>query len=253
VSEFRRHFMRSRTPVVIRGCLHGTRALDQWTPQYFGTRYAAAKVRIASPPRLTSSCGYTESTLGEYVAALEAGEVGRKYLSQWRAFDLFAELEESLPTPGYVPDHRRIMRSVWIGPANTYIGFHVDNHTVFDGVGNIFTQVYGRKEVTLVAPKDGHLMYRRDRDTGDHWHSRVDFENHDYSATPLFRRATCLQAVMEPGDALYIPPYYWHSVRSLSTSVSATFHWLEHRSVELAYAALAAVHRARMRLAGTRS
>ena len=140
VSEFRRRFMRRREPVVVRGCLDGTLALEEWTPQYFGSRYGSTQVRIASPPRLTSSCGYTDSTLGEYVASLEAGQVGRKYLSQWRAFDRFPELEESLPTPGYVQPRRKIMRSIWIGPADTYIGFHVDNHTAFDGVGNIFTR-----------------------------------------------------------------------------------------------------------------
>ena len=250
VSEFRRRFMRRREPVVVRGCLDGTLALEEWTPQYFGSRYGSTQVRIASPPRLTSSCGYTDSTLGEYVASLEAGQVGRKYLSQWRAFDRFPELEESLPTPGYVQPRRKIMRSIWIGPADTYIGFHVDNHTAFDGVGNIFTQVYGRKQITLVSPEHGHLMYRREREAGDHWHSQVDFETHDYRATPRFCDAVCLQAVLEPGDALYIPPYYWHTVRSLSTSVSATFHWLEHRSIELAYAALGALHRARMRMRG---
>lgn len=248
VGEFRRTFRRWREPVVIEGSLDGTRALEEWTPQYFGERYGATSVRIASPPRLTSSCGYAESTLGDYVASLRAGEVGRKYLSQWRAFDEFSELEQSLPTPRYVRPRRKIMRSVWIGPANTYIGFHVDNHTVFDGVGNIFAQLYGRKEITLVSPRHGNLMYRREREAGDHWHSRVDFESRDYSATPRFREVVCLQAVLEPGDVLFIPPYYWHTVRSLSTSISATFHWLEHRAVELAYAALGALHRARARV-----
>ncbi len=247
VSEFRRRFLSQRKPVILRGCLEGTRALEEWTPRYFGSRYASTQVRLASPPRLTSSCGYTDSTLGEYVAALEAGQVGRQYLSQWRGFDRFTELEEGLPTPAYVQPRRKIMRSIWIGPANTYIGFHVDNHTALDGVGNIFTQVYGRKEITLVSPDQGHLMYRRQREAGDDWHSQVDFETHDYSTTPSFCDAVCLRAELGPGDALYIPPYYWHTVRSLSTSVSATFHWFEHRAIELAYAALGALHRVRTR------
>lgn len=42
---------------------------------------------------------------------------------------------------------------------------------------------------------------------------------------PLFPGTPCYSAVLGPGDALYIPPRWWHHVRSLSTSFSVSFWW----------------------------
>jgi ribosomal protein L16 Arg81 hydroxylase len=45
----------------------------------------------------------------------------------------------------------------------------------------------------------------------------------DTDRYPLFARACLMDVVLEPGDALFLPAGWWHWVRSLSTSISATF------------------------------
>ena len=37
---------------------------------------------------------------------------------------------------------------------------------------------------------------------------------------PNFAKSRALQVVVEPGDVLYVPPYTWHYVETLSPSVS---------------------------------
>ncbi len=42
---------------------------------------------------------------------------------------------------------------------------------------------------------------------------------------PLFRLAPFCDCVLEPGQALYVPPGWWHCVQSLDVSFSVNFFW----------------------------
>jgi ribosomal protein L16 Arg81 hydroxylase len=54
--------------------------------------------------------------------------------------------------------------------------------------------------------------------------SQVDAEMPDLEEFPAFSQATRFECELGPGDALYIPPGWWHHVRSLSVSFSVS-HW----------------------------
>lgn len=54
---------------------------------------------------------------------------------------------------------------------------------------------------------------------------QVDVENPDLLKFPLFSRATCMEYILHPGQMLYIPPQYWHYIRSLDISFSVSFWW----------------------------
>ena len=45
----------------------------------------------------------------------------------------------------------------------------------------------------------------------------------DMDRFPLLAEATFTEAVLGPGDALFIPAGWWHYVRSLSTSFSVNY------------------------------
>ncbi|KAJ8973765.1 hypothetical protein NQ317_017567 [Molorchus minor] len=44
---------------------------------------------------------------------------------------------------------------------------------------------------------------------------RVDFDRPDYNKFPKFKNLKGCETVVEPGDVLYIPIYWWHHVESL--------------------------------------
>lgn len=54
---------------------------------------------------------------------------------------------------------------------------------------------------------------------------KVDVEAPDLSKFADFAKATYVECILEPGDMLYIPPRYWHYVRSLEISLSVSFWW----------------------------
>lgn len=85
----------------------------------------------------------------------------------------------------------------------------------FDNQQNIFAQIYGYKRFILFPPEDYDKLYPHPV-----WHphdrqSQVDFENPDYAKFPKFREIKGHEAVLGPGDVLYLPLYWWHHVESL--------------------------------------
>lgn len=54
---------------------------------------------------------------------------------------------------------------------------------------------------------------------------QVDVENPDLIAFPEFSSAVYQECILKEGQMLYIPPYHWHYVRSLSLSFSVSFWW----------------------------
>jgi lysine-specific demethylase 8 len=47
----------------------------------------------------------------------------------------------------------------------------------------------------------------------------------DTAAFPRFATAPYLDVVLGAGEALYIPPRWWHMVESRETSFSVSFWW----------------------------
>lgn len=54
---------------------------------------------------------------------------------------------------------------------------------------------------------------------------QVDLDNIDVKEFPMTEDLEFMDNILEEGDLLYIPPKWWHYVRSLSTSFSVSFWW----------------------------
>lgn len=93
-------------------------------------------------------------------------------------------------------------------------------HGHFDQDYNIFVQVVGRKRFTFWSPWQHDMLYVYPR-VHPLWHkSRINFQHPDHAQFPRFKYSQSVQVVLEPGDVLYVPPYTWHYVETLSPSVS---------------------------------
>jgi len=87
----------------------------------------------------------------------------------------------------------------------------------YDPQDNFFAQVRGYKRVLLFHPRHFGCLYPWPVHHPQDRQSRVDFDGPDGGAFPRFRelQGLGLEAVLGPGEALHIPPGWWHHIEML--------------------------------------
>lgn len=230
--EFHRTYDIPQKPVVITGAMRNWSAIAEWSFEWFRQRHGDTPVSLSLEPTHTTRA--KECTLAEYVDAILAGKDEGLYLDQC-SFDRLPGLESCVERRYANPARKHVELNLWLGPAGTIISLHKDNHHDLDHINNVFAQVVGRKRVVLAAPDQDPCLYQRvGHPTASH-HSAVDWEAPDFLRFPRFREATLQQAVLAPGEMLFIPGNYWHSLRSLDPSISVSCWWRRFRLTDVVW------------------
>jgi hypothetical protein len=115
-----------------------------------------------------------------------------------------------------------VLPRIWLGNAIT-------TPTHLDEWNNIGCVVAGRRRFTLFPPKQIANLYIGPLDyapTGAPM-SLVSLREPDFARFPLFNEAlaVALTAELGPGDAIYIPPLWWHHVESLEPFNLLVNYW----------------------------
>ena len=104
-------------------------------------------------------------------------------------------------------------------PPSIWIGNRVTASCHYDAMNNIAVCAAGRRRFTLFPPEQIHNLYPGPLDPtpGGQQVSVVDFDAPDVAKYPRFRDALDAgqSAVLEPGDAIFIPSLWWHHVQAL--------------------------------------
>lgn len=112
--------------------------------------------------------------------------------------------------------------SLWMGNRST-IAAH------FDATDNIACVVAGKRKFSLFPPSEWDNLYVGpiEFNPAGQAISLVDFDNPDFSKHPRFKTAlkNGFEALLEPGDAIYIPSMWWHSVKALSSFNLLQNYW----------------------------
>ncbi|MBG9389085.1 cupin-like domain-containing protein [Caenimonas aquaedulcis] len=248
-AEFTRHCLADGgRPVIVTDAMNEWAALRQWTLPYFLDRYGSDLVpvslglssSVAKMTKLSAFIGHLlqpGSELPGFWIDSASGkplrtdpEVGRAsfYLIDWYAFEKHPELFEAISPPAYfVADWERALgaplreavrwvsgretTSLYVGAGGALSPLHRD----FWNTHATLAQILGRKRVMLFSPADTPAMYE----------GRVDPEQPDLAAFPLLHEATMHEAVIGPGDMLFIPAGWWHCVRALDNAVTVSHNF----------------------------
>jgi hypothetical protein len=217
----RKHFGHRTVPVEL-GRLQGGRKLSGWREEPILLRDFIDQHLVASNAFFSIS---SSSPLPATAAAQRDGalleERNVAYLAQHALFEQLPRLQQDLVVPEYTECGELEGVNAWLGTAGTVTPLHHDSYD------NLLTQVFGFKYVRLYAPSETKFLYvAKKRGSGVNAQgnlSPVECEAPDVDAFPLFRDATYSDAVLGPGDMLFIPSKHWHYVRSLSPSFSVNF------------------------------
>ena len=100
-------------------------------------------------------------------------------------------------------------------------------HNDLSGDCNLFFQIEGRKKWTLIDPNFTLMIYPVIPPEPSYGESLID--QYDMKPDPrarLFQYCPHQEVTLKPGDVLFIPPYYWHSVRNVeSRTLAVATRW----------------------------
>lgn len=130
--------------------------------------------------------------------------------------------------PGFADTHPLPLLDPAIAP-RLWIGNRVTTPAHFDEFHNVACVIGGRRRFTLFAPEQVANLYIGPLDfapTGAAI-SLARLDRPDDPRFPLLRQAlaAAFEAELQPGDAIYIPPLWWHHVASLERLNALVNYW----------------------------
>ncbi|CAL2094063.1 Cupin-like domain-containing protein [Tenacibaculum sp. 190524A02b] len=239
--KFYKEYVNKDKPVVIRGLTKDWHALD-WNTEYFKSKEEGKEVSIKVGK--ISEGKREKMQLSTYVELLDEFEQNLKmgldaeipgYLHDIPLFYMFPEyLPDILPFPKELLP--KWYRNKWqnyiqffMGSTGSLTPLHFDTLLT----NNLFFQVVGRKKFILIEAAQKKDCYIK----GWRW-AKFDPQNPDYEKFPKAKNLKIKEALLEPGDILYMPAGMLHQVHGLSKSISFNIDWHTKRSARKGVATL---------------
>ena len=144
----------------------------------------------------------------------------RCYLNEVDFEKYFSELVEDVTYPKY------LNRKPWV---NLWHGFSSKNFTSastlhFDRIHNIYVQIRGRKRFILFPPSNYLSFYPPlENKSGIGHNSKVNPDLLQFELFPKFPWQERMEVILQPGEILYIPPFWWHHVTAVDENISLSF------------------------------
>jgi hypothetical protein len=229
---FEREYLDRAIPVIIIDALNNWEAMHLWSPEYLASVLKEKHTIVAvskedrfnhNPSEDDGNILQFQTETMDFISAVSKivrsnSTSERYYIMQKSIPDEFPELLRDIKTPKWIESSESTV-NLWFGTANNVSQLHYDHDN------NFFAQVYGRKHMTLFDPVQTERLYPYPVHAVMKHLSFVDIENPDLIRYPEYRKTQPMECVLEPGELLYLPAYWWHQVRSLDVSISVSFWW----------------------------
>ena len=186
-------------------------------------------VPIGSPEAKILAEGGRTRLRFEWLASFKPDKL---YLGLFDLLRAFPELNNDLRLAEQWRPHTFTFPFAWIGPARTVTGVHTDTPN------NWFTQLRGSKEFLLFPPSAVHALPASGKYDAGAVPVRLDVTNLPAASADDLAQFNTVQGAMyvrvNPGDSLYVPKGWYHSVIALTPSISlSTFAHTPYELVTL--------------------
>jgi hypothetical protein len=219
--EFFRTYWAAHRPVVITDAAARWPARKKWTPEFFRKRFGSERVEVTTDRERDP---FYDMNFKAHRKRMRMDELVDRVLAAGTSNDIYmvsnnrtmmrprfrALLADVRPPRDLFEPLRPASTSLWIGPAGTVTPLHHDTTNI------LFTQLYGRKRVELIAPSETVLLL----DPVHGFYSPLELDDRARAEHPALRSMLVKQVELGPGEGLYIPAGWWHRVTALSVSIS---------------------------------
>ncbi|KAL3860259.1 hypothetical protein ACJMK2_010406 [Sinanodonta woodiana] len=226
MESFIRDFYAKEEPCIITNAMSCWPCMStrRWDIAYLRKRAGYRTVPVEVGSKYTDDT-WTQSlmTVSEFIdkhIIRETNEDPIAYLAQHQLFDQIPELQEDIIIPDYcfLGQSSDVDINAWFGPRGTVSPLH------YDPKHNFLAQVMGKKYIRVYSKTESDMVYPHSSDLLKNT-SQVDVEMPDLGKFPQFQKAQFYECILKSGEMLYMPPKFWHFVKSLSISFSVSFWW----------------------------
>ncbi|KAG9398658.1 hypothetical protein AC1031_014440 [Aphanomyces cochlioides] len=194
---------------------------DKEIPDYVATQ-------LESPDKVLVRPAATNMPFSTFIDKLTstAPTATSYYLEYLSMATYVPELIDDAPKFDWAPFLKLDVANLWFGDGKSVGKLH------FDPFENLMTMVAGRKEFILYDPSDNTRIYeghireaqydlegnqfirRRLMESTSMVNSPVDIQAPDLEMYPRFAEANAMRCVVEEGDTIFVPSFWWHEVVS---------------------------------------
>ncbi len=219
--QFLTNYYSKNVPVVLEGFARTWPAFGRWSPGFFEEHFGDVDVEVMADrerdPRFEMNRDEHRRTmpLRDFTRFVETSSrnasndayiVAHNHVLDGPLSALKEDVGEAAGILKFPADPGRM--NLWFGPAGTVTRLHHDTANI------LLVQITGRKLVKLVPSLEFHLLRNEAGSySGLDPHSPTDLSDG-------LRSATILDVELNAGDALFLPVFWWHDVRSMETSIS---------------------------------
>ncbi len=250
--EFEERFLFPQRPVIISGAMEDWPALQRWTNDYLTEKVGARTFRPWQKTDMVEAKKGNSDTppmkFAEYFDLLAGDTIsdGQLYVAILPIRTSLPELWPDIRFPAYVDEDKYLQVNFWFGPGNNFTPLH------YDANDNFLAQIRGRKQVILCPPREIARLYpfpfsftADPFSYGANHFSQVNVLSPDLTRFPDWAHADRALLELGPGDMLFIPVHWWHSVWGIEQNMSINYWWRARTSVLLQHPRQTAVWKAK--------
>lgn len=227
VEEFKKHYLKKGIPVVMEGAANNWPCVKNWSLDYFKQQHGDDEILLVQLQK--EGYPYETITLAEVIDNMQTG--GGKYYRFYPLLERHPEHVRDFDYTWLLQHRNKInwfeMFQAFIGGKNSATGLHNA------GTCNVFVQVYGKKHwrlyppyYTMIIDPDPVKNVYRHAPMRSATGSPFDPFNPNYGKPfELFKYIDTIDAELNPGDVLWLPPYYWHCVQNPTDSIGVSYRW----------------------------
>lgn len=227
-SELNSDFSYRYTPTIFKGIAKDWPCIHKWTDDFFATEMGSYPVEIIDNIGAMENGGsHINTDMATFINKLKNNE--KAYLRVCRLIDDKPELKEDLDLSLI----NKLAGGISKGDIfYLFIGEEGTNTTMHSEMpATVFVQVRGSKRWSILPPEERIFLDPKAQRLA-YYHTKANPlkpENNNY---PILSYAKVYDVITEVGDVLVIPPFYWHYVENLSSSVALAY---KHSDVSRAF------------------
>jgi hypothetical protein len=222
-----REFVGKSHPVVFEGGALDWECCRKWNFEWIKEEYGKDEAMLTERAAQDHQLQHLETqieylTLADVIDGIDRGSM--KYARFHPLLQRHPELRQDLDQK-WLADHVTNPRTSWMHMDVLFLGGKgTETSTHNDFMENLFIQVHGQKKWRLY-PFEHTPIFDPPANRSPYKFTSYDPAKPEDERYPMTRHMDYYETVLEAGDILYCPPYYWHHVSNPVKSIGVGWRW----------------------------